>query len=248
MDQGVGRILDKLDALKIADNTLVLFLSDNGACAENVLPNWYDVPSKTRDGRPIHVGNEDKTLLAGPEESFMSYGPLWANVSNTPFRSFKHFVYEGGIATPLIARWPDRIARPGEMEKRAAGQVIDILPTCLDAAGSAYPTTFKDRAILPAEGTTLLPTLQRGGNIGQARTLFWEHEGNRAVRVGDWKLVASRDQPWQLFDLAKDRTELHDVAPDQPQRVAEMSKAYDGWAQRCGVLPWPVKPADAKAN
>jgi arylsulfatase len=134
MDQGIGKILAKLDETGVANDTLVMFMSDNGACAENVLPGWYDVPSKARDGRPIHVGNDDKKLMAGPEETFMSYGPLWANVSNTPFRSFKHFVYEGGISAPFIVRWPQRIARKGELERQQVGHVIDILPTCLDAA------------------------------------------------------------------------------------------------------------------
>jgi arylsulfatase len=175
----------------------------------------------------------------------MSYGPLWANVSNTPFRSFKHFVYEGGISSPLIARWPSKIARKGELERQQVGHVIDILPTCLDAAGVKYPDTFHDEPILPAEGTSLLPALQRGGNAGAARTLFWEHEGNRAIRVGDWKLVASRGQPWQLFDMKADRTELNDLAASQPQRVEAMTKMYDAWARRCGVLSWPVKPANA---
>jgi arylsulfatase A-like enzyme len=201
------------------------------------------VPSKTREGKALHVGNDDKTVMAGPEETFMSYGPLWANVSNTPFRSFKHFVYEGGIAAPFIARWPGRIGRAGQLDGHV-GHVIDVLPTCLDAAGVAYPRTFGDRSILPAEGRTLLPILEKGTDQPD-RALFWEHEGNRAVRTGDWKLVASNRQPWQLFNLREDRTEQHDLAGGQADRVREMSGMYDQWVKRCGVMPWPVRPNPA---
>jgi arylsulfatase A-like enzyme len=246
MDQGIGKIVGKLDELGIANNTLILFLSDNGACAENVAPNWYDVPTKTRDGKPIHVGNDGPALMAGPEETFMSYGPLWANVSNAPFRSFKHFVYEGGISAPLVAHWPDGIVRKGELEA-TVGHVIDILPTCLDAAGIAYPKEFEDRDILPVEGTSLLPTM-RGTGTGKARMLFWEHEGNRAVRDGDWKLVASHRQAWHLYNMKADRTELNDLAAAEPEREAAMANQYDAWAARCGVRPWPVREKPASTT
>ena len=245
MDQGIGKIVAKLEDLGISDNTLILFMSDNGGCAENVQPNWYDIPTKTRDGRAIHIGNDDKSVLAGPEESFMSYGPAWANVSNTPFRSFKHFAYEGGIATPLIVHWPARIQRKGELEEQV-GHVIDILPTCLEAAGVAYPRTFKEREIQPVEGVSLLQAMQ-GTARSERGPLFWEHEGSRAVRVGQWKLVASRGQPWQLFDMKADRTELTDLASEEPERVRAMLKLYDEWAQRCGVQPWPVRAERAPA-
>lgn len=249
MDQGIGDIMAKLDEHGMTNNTLVLFLSDNGACAENVQPNWYDIPTKTRDGRAIHIGNGDKSVMAGPEETFMSYGPLWANVSNTPFRSFKHFTYEGGIATPLIAHWPERIRRAGELETEALGHVVDILPTCLDAAGAAYPEQFNGNEILPVEGESLLPAMTGRGAGGAAqRTLFWEHEGARAVRRGDWKLVASHRQPWQLFNMKTDRTEQNDLAGKWPERVQDLSNRYDAWAERCGVRPWPVRVKPAKGN
>jgi arylsulfatase A-like enzyme len=246
MDQGIGKIVGELDEHGLTGNTLVLFLSDNGACAENVQPGWYDIPTKTRDGRKIHIGNDDKRRMAGSEETFMSYGPLWANVSNAPFRSFKHFTHEGGIATPLITHWPDRIRRKGELEGQV-GHVIDILPTCLDAAGVQYPKSFKGNDVLPVEGKSLLPAME-AREPGEDRPLFWEHEGNRAVRIGQWKLVASHGQPWQLFDMKADRTELHDLAAAQRQRVQKMSKLYDEWAERCGVQPWPIRPKQARAD
>jgi arylsulfatase len=236
MDRGIGKILDALDRNKMADDTLVLFLSDNGACAENVQAGWYDIPGKTRDGRAIKVGNDDKSVMAGAEETFMSYGPVWANVSNTPFRSYKHFTHEGGIAAPFIARWPAKKLREGQLDRETVGHVIDVMPMCLEAAGAEYPKTFGANTITPMEGRTRL----RDG-AGAERLLFWEHEGNRAVRVGNWKLVAPNGQPWQLYDLDADRTEQHNVASQNAAKVSEMSKLYDEWATRCGVLPWPVK-------
>ena len=226
MDQGIGRILNKLDQHKLAGDTLVLFMSDNGGCAENVQPNWYDIPSKTRNGRAIRIGN-DPSMMPGDDTTFQSYGPSWANLSNTPFRRFKHFIEEGGIATPLIVRWPARLrSRDGQLE-RQPGHVIDIMPTCLDAAGVAPPSQL--------EGTSLF-----AGNRPPTR-MFWEHEGARGVRVGDFKLVAARGEPWHLYDLAADRTELNDLAGLSPDKVAQLQKLYDDWARRCGVQSWPIR-------
>src|SRR3954470_270364 len=133
MDRGVGQMLDKIDSTTTAKNTVVIFLSDNGACAENVQPGWYDIPSKTRDGRPIHVGN-DPALMPGPETVYQSYGPAWANASNTPFRRFKHWTEEGGISAPFIARWPggNGVAPAGRIEHNAVGHVIDLMPTLIE--------------------------------------------------------------------------------------------------------------------
>jgi arylsulfatase len=239
LDQGIGRVLHAIDEAGVSGNTLVLFMSDNGACAENVQGQWYDVPSKTRDGRRIRVGNDDKTIMAGPEDSILSYGPLWANLSNTPFRSFKHYTCEGGIAAPFIARWPGHITRDGAIDGQV-GDVIDILPTCLDAAGVKYPEKFEGHAILPVEGVSLLPELESGKEI-KREPIFWEHEGNRAVRVGDWKLQAFNGRPWHLYNMVVDRTELHDLAGEEAGRVKEMKGLYEAWAKRCGVESWPIK-------
>jgi arylsulfatase A-like enzyme len=238
MDRGVGRILDTLRARNIERNTVVIFLSDNGGCAENVQRGWYDVPTKTRDGRPIHVGNDPK-FMPGPETVFQSYGPAWANASNTPFRRFKHWTEEGGISAPFIVRWPAGIQGAGRIEKTQVGDVIDFMPTFVELAGAAYPKQRDGHPILPPEGRSLVPALN--GKPLDRGPLFWEHEGNRAVRLGDWKLIAAFRAKWQLYNLSDDRTELNDLASSHPDKVAELKALYEQWANRCGVEPWPVR-------
>jgi arylsulfatase len=237
MDRGIGRILESLQQKKIDENTLVVFLSDNGGCAENVQPAWYDVPSKTRDGRAVHVGNDPK-FMPGPEEVYQSYGPAWANASNTPFRRFKHWTEEGGISAPFIARYPSVIKSAGQIVQNQIGDVIDLMPTILDVAGAAYPKRYHEREIIPAEGGSLMPALK--GQSFERGPVFWEHEGNRAVRLGDFKLIAAHNEPWQLYNLSTDRTELNDLSRENPEKVAELQKLYANWARRCGVEAWPV--------
>jgi arylsulfatase len=243
MDQGIGRILAKLKEMNADQNTLVLFLSDNGACDEVIQPNWYDVPSKTRDGRPIKVGN-NPSVLPGSDDVWQSYGVPWANVSDTPFRLYKHFVHEGGIASPFIAYWPATIQAHGKLTKPLA-HVTDIMATCLDAAGVSYPTFYHDKPILPMEGRSLVPIFV--GREREERPVFWEHEGNRGVRLGKWKLVARYPNDWELYDVESDRTELTNLAVQNPEKVRELAVMYRDWAERCGVLPWnrvpPVQPA-----
>ncbi len=217
MDQGIGRIVSRLRDASLLDDTLILFLADNGGCAELV-----------DRGKP---GAEP-----GTRESFLSYGIPWANASNTPFRLYKHFVHEGGIATPLVAHWPRALSKGGGLTHQP-GHLIDILPTCLDAAGAAYPRAYRGREILPAEGRSLLPILEGRQREGH-EAIFWEHEGNRAVREGKWKLVAHSRGEWELYDLDLDRTESRDLAKENPARVAELAAKYSRWAERCGVLPW----------
>jgi arylsulfatase len=243
MDQGIGRIIAKLKEMKVEQNTLVLFLSDNGACDEVVQPDWYDVPGKTRDGRPIRVGN-NPSVPPGPDGVWQSYGVPWANVSDTPFRLYKHFVHEGGIASPLIAYWPEAINDHGKIIRQQA-HVTDIMATCLDAAGASYPSSYRGHPIMPMEGRSLMPILH--GAEREERPIFWEHEGNRAVRLGKWKLVARYPQEWELYDMESDRTELNDLAGKHPDQVKDLAALYQDWAKRCGVLPWnqvpPVQPA-----
>jgi arylsulfatase len=238
MDRGIGRIMKKLRERGIDRNTLVMFLSDNGACAENVRPDWYDVPSKTRDGRQVRVGNDPK-LMPGPEEVYQSYGPAWANASNTPFRRFKHWTEEGGISTPFVVRWPDGIKEGGRIERGQVGHVIDLMPTVLEMAGATYPKQRGERDVLPFEGKSLVPALS--GRPFERGALFWEHEGNRAARLGDWKLLAGHGEPWQLYNVAADRTETTDLSQKEPRKVSELRTLYDEWAKRCGVEAWPVK-------
>ena len=224
MDQGVGRVLKAIRRIRAEENTLILFLSDNGGCAE---------------GGPIGFDQRKNGLPPGGVDSFMSYGLSWANASNTPFRRYKHWVHEGGIATPLIAYWPTIIKNGGAITHQA-GHIIDIMATCLDVAGIEYPKTYKGRELVPLEGKSLLPIL-RGKDRQEHEAIYWEHEGNRAVRQGKWKLVAAHGQPWELYDLQADRTELDNLADKYPEKVEQFKATYQSWAQRCGVLPWPIK-------
>ncbi len=246
MDQGIGRILAKLRDMKVEENTLVLFLSDNGACDEILQADWYDLPSKTRDGRAIKVGN-NPAVLPGPDDVWQSYGVPWANVSGTPFRLYKHFVHEGGVASPFIVSWPAALPDHGKFIRQQA-HVTDIMATCLDAAGAAYPTNYHGHAILPLEGRSLLPILHGGTRV--ERPIFWEHEGNRAVRLAKWKLVARHPNDWELYDMEADRTELKNLAGAHPDKVKALSDFYRDWAERCGVLPWnevpPIQPVKSK--
>jgi arylsulfatase len=242
MDQGIGRLMKALKDSGQAENTLVLFLSDNGGNAEEILPSWRGnmFPERTRDGRPTRVGNL-ATVNPGPDDVFQSNGLPWGNASNTPFRLFKHWAHQGGVATPLIAYWPATITKPSITDQ--PGHVIDLLPTCLDVAGGNYPATYPGRDLLAVEGKSLLPIL-----LGRMRTdheaLFWEHEGNRAIRQGKWKLVAEHGRPWELYDLDADRTELHNLAAQKPPLVEELSRRYAQWAAKVGVVPWDeINPA-----
>jgi arylsulfatase len=241
MDQGIGRVLDTLDALGRLDNTLVVFLSDNGGCAEEMPPDSVEefvtafVPLKltTQTGENVVPGNVPG-LMPGPESTYQSYGRSWAHLSNTPFREYKHWVHEGGIATPLVLRWPAGLGAAPSLH-RTPRQLVDVLPTLLDAAGAAYPSERDGVAVPPAEGRSMLPELN--GGLPESRDLFWEHEGNCAVRSGDWKLVRKHGQAWELYDISVDRAEAHDLADQHPVLVADFAARYDGWAERCGVIP-----------
>jgi arylsulfatase len=186
--------------------------------------------------------------MPGPADTFVAYGGNWANVSNTPFREYKHWVHEGGISTPLVVHWPAGIAnaRRGQLE-RQPGHLIDLMATCVDLAGATYPATFKGHAITPLEGVSLRPAFN-GQPLARTQPIFWEHEGNRAVRSGPWKLVAKHPGGWELYNLDRDRSEQHDLAAQEPARVKEIAALYDAWAKRVGALPWPVvNPATGKS-
>lgn len=182
LDQNVGRILDALRATGQDRNTLVLFLADNGGCAEELGPKagGLHVPQTTHKGETVRRGN-DPSIMPGPEDTYQSYGVPWANASNTPFRLYKHSVHEGGIASPLIARWPGTI-KPGGFHHDPA-HLIDVMSTCVDIAGAKYPAERRGNSVLPMEGVSLQPAL-KGGKLSRRNPLFWEHEGNRAIRDG----------------------------------------------------------------
>jgi len=236
MDRGIGAIVDALKQQGALDNTLLFFLSDNGGCAEDI-PLGLELdflPEATRDGRPIRVGNAP-SIVPGGEDTFASYGLAWANVSDAPFALYKHWVHEGGIASPTIVHWPE-VVRGGRISHEVA-HIIDLMATCVDAAGADYPSLYDGRDVLPLEGQSLLPVLERGIRQGHGH-LCWEHEGNRAVRKGKWKLVAWFDRDWELYDMVADRTETRDLAAEQPDIVRELAGLYAQWAERCGVQPW----------
>ena len=254
MDQGIGRIIAQLKKNDQFENTLIFFLQDNGGCAEDMGRNPpKDQPTKpakafgsgdlqpqvwppmqTRDGRWLRRG---PGVMPGPEDTYVAYGEGWANVSNTPFREYKHWVHEGGISTPLIAHWPKEISskQSGKLESQP-GHLIDIMATCVDVAGVNYPKEFRGEKIKPREGVSLQPAF-KGKSVQRKEPIFWEHEENRAVRDGKWKLVSKANQPWELYDMESDRTEMHDLAEKQPKKVQELAVKWDEWAKRADVLP-----------
>lgn len=259
MDQNIGRIVQTLREQNQINNTLILYLQDNGGNWERMgrdpkvnlsradhptlspLPADFIQtemrPKQTRDGWPVLDG---RNVLPGTADTYIAYGQAWGNVSNTPFREYKHWVHEGGISTPLIAHWPSHIGRKGELEKQP-GHLIDLMATCVDLAGASYPRQLDGHEIHPMEGVGLLRAFE--GKPLPERAIFWEHEGNRAARQGDWKLVAKgAGGKWELYDMLKDRTEMHDLSAAEPQRAASMIRAWEQWANRCHVLPWPWKP------
>ena len=243
VDQGIGRIMDRLRELGEFDNTLFMFLSDNGGCAELFqedkdipVPSIYSMP--TVDGRRVTCGNIP-SLRPGPDTTFMSYDLPWANVSNAPFRLFKSWMQEGGISTPFIIHWPDAIKQASI--NHSAMYITDITATCIEAAGAAYPTEFEGRDITPIEGESFLSIIE-GREWSREAPIFWEHEGNRAARLGEWKLVSEYGLPWELYNMDGDRTELNDLASGDGGRVQQMTRLYEEWAERCQVMPWPVDP------
>lgn len=227
MDRGIGQVLDAVRRSGTEENTLVLFLSDNGASAE-FLDSW---PNPARGHKPGSV--------VGTRESHKCLEVGWANAANTPFREHKMWVHEGGISAPLIARWPAGIAARGSLT-RAVGHVTDLMPTALELAGAKYPAEFAGRKLTPVEGKSLVPAF--GGKTTAGRVLAWEHEGNRAIRSGNWKLVAVFKGPWELYDLGTDRSETRNLAAEQPQRVKELAAEWQRWADRVGVVPWEQLP------
>ena len=244
MDQGIGRIFKTLKKIGQWENTLIIFLSDNGGCTEELRDDYVGRriragisilgTPKTRDGRDVRFGNVPGNM-PGPEDTYVSYGVPWANVSDTPFRLYKRWVHEGGIAAPFIVHWPAGISAKGELRHQAA-QLPDIMSTFLDITGVDYPSSYDGREVKPAEGFSIRPTFTNKSH--DRKVLYWEHEGNRAVRKGKWKLVSDFPDDWELYDMEADRTELNDLAEDHPKIVRELQGLYETWAAKCHVRPW----------
>jgi arylsulfatase A-like enzyme len=216
MDRNIGRVIDKLKQMGQFDNTLILFLSDNGGC--HTTPVFEHL-----QGTP------------GGPNSFPCYGFMGAELSNVPFRKYKQFIHEGGIASPLIVHYPNLIKK-GRIQTQA-GHLIDIMPTLVELCGARYPVMRNGKRIKPMPGISLLPAL-RGGRLTRKDPLYWEHVGNRGVRVGDWKLVAAKpDLTWELYNLTEDRTELNDLSERFPEKREQLIQIYEKWAKANGVKP-----------
>lgn len=229
MDRAIGRLISTLKQTGSFDNTLVLFLSDNGGSAEINGPN-AGLPAygtHTHDGRLIRRGN-NPAVMPGPEDTFQSYGREWTHLSNTPFRLHKMMVHEGGISTPLLAHWPAGLRRPGRLDS-SDGHVIDLLATCCDVAGVS--------PLNPIEGKSLLPVIEAKKRRGHD-ALFYEHEGNRAIRKQGWKLVQAHQGDWELYNLRQDRCEFSNLAPKLPDKKRELETDYFAWAKRSQVVEW----------
>lgn len=242
MDQGIGRMINALRETGQLDNTIILFLSDNGASPENCAAYGpgFDRPSKTRDGRAIDYDLK-KRVMPGSETSYASIGERWANVANTPYRYWKAESYEGGIHSPLVAYWPGGITAPKGSFSAQVGHVMDFMTTLSELTGAVYPQTYKGHAITPTTGVSLVPSF-KGKPAPGHETLFNEHFGARYARSGPWKLVsAGRDSTWQLFDLATDKAETQDVAKQHPDKVRQLGSLWQQWASTHQVFPKPTR-------
>jgi len=256
MDAGIGRIMQTLKDVGADENTIVIFLSDNGGSAEghlyNTIERWGKpwksklIPELAPNGEKMKAGDWPDEPLGGPT-TFGSYGVKWANLSNAPFQRHKSWLHEGGISTPFIVRWPAQIANTGAI-RHTPTHLIDVMATCIDISSSDYPKVVNERMIHSYEGESLASLFK--GESTSGRPLFWEHEGNRAIRYGDWKLVSEfpgtwapvrayeKQGQWELYNIVNDRTETTDLASEMPEKVKELEALWQQWANRVGVIPW----------
>jgi arylsulfatase A-like enzyme len=259
LDMGLGKVIGALEKRKMLDDTLIMFIADNGGCAEGMGRRegiqYKDsdpdilkpmkardlqmdmIPKRTRDGVVMKQGTE---VMTGGADTYHGYGRAWANVSNTPFREYKHWVHEGGISTPLVAHWPKGIDKKlyGKFDHQPA-HLIDLMATCVDLAKADYPKDVKGKKIIPMQGVSLQPAFS-GNKFKRENPIFWEHEGNRAIRIGKWKLVAKgANGAWELYNLNEDRSELNDLSQKYPERANQMAEKWEAWAIEAKVKPWP---------
>jgi len=267
LDTNVGKLIEYLKKKNLYENTVILYMQDNGACAEDflsdgrkrmvALPNAGStepmtndelipsmIPYKNREGKEIWQGYG---LTLGADTTWGAYGKGWANVSNVPFREYKHWVHEGGIATPLIVHWPKGIKAKGE-KRNQPSHLIDIMATLVDLGNAEYPELYNGHKIKPMEGVSLVPTFEKDKPLDR-EAIYFEHEGNCAVRMGKWKLVSKTGrkgdwQPypfgkWELYDMENDRTETKDLSSQNPDLVKKMSDMFEAYALRANVYPLP---------
>jgi len=231
LDQGIGKIVAKLKATGQYENTIIFFMTDNGASPERYPEAGFDRPSMTRSGQPILQPGAYPT--PGPETSASTIGEGWAGALNTPFRYWKSESFHGGTATPMIVQWPSGLkASHGSLTNQVV-HVMDMMPTCLELAGATYPTTYKGNEIIPLESQSIKPILD--GKTRVQEPIYWEHEGGRAVRVGNWRLVSLKNADWQLFDMANDLSETKNVATVHPGKVNELKELWNTWARKVGL-------------
>jgi arylsulfatase len=220
LDRSIGTLVEGLKARGQLDNTIIMVLSDNGGNAETG-------PDGVLKGK-----------RPGGRMSRVFLGQNWATLANTPLRRYKHFTHEGGISTPLIVHWPAGIPseRNGKLEKQP-GHLVDIMRTAVEVSGAEYPTERNGHKIQPMEGASLLPAFS-GQPIDRQAPIYWEHEGNRAIRKGKWKLVMKFMEPWELYDIEADRTEQNDLFDKEPELAKQLTKEWEAWAKRADVDPW----------
>lgn len=269
MDKGIGKIVQSLRETGQFENTLILYMQDNGGCQEELgrpepsinnpwkcskgprlsEPSFEPmkpgelqtrmIPLQSRDGYPVRMGPE---AMPGPDDTYIAYGINWANVSNTPFRMYKHYVHEGGISTPLIAHWPEGIKAKNEL-RHTPTHLIDIMATCVDLSGSVYPEIYAEHEIQPMEGKSLRTVFQE--DQMEARHLLFEHESHAAIRKGDWKLVgigvvrddSTLTEKWELYNIQEDRSELNDLSGQFPDKFAELRELFEKEARRVRFFP-----------
>lgn len=230
VDQGVGRIIQKLKETGQFDNTLIFVLSDNGASYERGYPPGFDRPGFTRDSVPIEYNSDNP----GAETTWNYIGRAWASASNTPFRYWKMQSYEGGTATPFIVHWPKGLAGMENSINRGLTHVIDVMPTCLEVARATYPGSINGEKTETLAGKSLLPVLF-GKSATTHDTLYWEHQGGRAIRIGNWKMSALPGREWELFNMAEDLTETQNLSRQYPEKAEEMNSAWEQWAEKMEI-------------
>jgi arylsulfatase A-like enzyme len=214
IDREVGRVIDQLEAMGALDNTLILFASDNGASAEIM----------------VRGDGHDPQAPPGSAASYLCLGPGWSSSSNTPLRRHKVWVHEGGCSTPMIMHWPRGIAARGEL-RRYPAHLIDVAPTLLELAGGKPATPARSETAPAPPGRSLVSVLTRD-EATRTEPLWWLHEGNRAIRVGDWKLVMARDEDWQLYDLSCDRGETNNLADQYPDKARQLAQQWQQMADQ----------------